>query len=138
MEVKQKDGPYQEKRSLEVRKNDALELIDGNYDVLLKYKGEFAKQCYSMLKEGNYKPKTVVEYQRLAYIAKENSIRITFDSNVRATESNFNPRSTVILEVKFNGFLLEYIKNFIDNIEKSELSVSKYCLARQVSLGFVY
>ena len=103
-----------------------------------------------MLKEGNYKPKTVVEYQRLAYIAKENSIRITFDSNVRATESNFNifdsnlllypvfPRSTVILEVKFNGFLLEYIKNFIDNIEKSELSVSKYCLARQVSLGFVY
>ena len=31
------------------------------------------------------------------------------------------PRSTVILEVKFNGFLLEYIKNFIDNIEKSEL-----------------
>lgn len=150
LEVKQKDGPYQEKRSLEVRKNDALELIDGNYDVLLKYKGEFAKQCYSMLKEGNYKPKTVVEYQRLAYIAKENSIRITFDSNVRATESNFNifdsnlllypvfPRSTVILEVKFNGFLLEYIKNFIDNIEKSELSVSKYCLARQVSLGFVY
>lgn len=150
LEIKQKDGAYQEKRSLEVSKADALELINSNYDVLLKYKGEFAKQCYSLLKEGNYRPKTVVEYQRLAYIAKENNIRITFDSNIRSTEANFNifdnnlllypvfPKSDLVLEVKFNGFLLGYIKSFIDNIEKSELSVSKYCLARQVSLGYVY
>lgn len=150
LEIKQKDGVYQEKRSLEISRADALELINSNYDVLLKYKGEFAKQCYSLLKEGNYRPKTVVEYQRLAYIAKENNIRITFDSNIRSTECNFNifdnnlllypvfSKSVLVLEVKFNGFLLGYIKNFIDNVEKSELSVSKYCLARQVSLGYVY
>lgn len=150
LEIKQKDGQYQEKRSLEISKEDALEIINSNYDVLLKYKGEFAKQCYSILKEGNYRPKTVVEYQRLAYIAKENNIRITFDSNIRSTECNFNifdsnlplypvlPRNNLVLEVKFNGFLLEYIKNFIDNVEKSELSVSKYCLARKVSLNYVY
>lgn len=150
LEIKQKDGKYQEKRSLEISKEDALEIIQCNYDVLLKYKGEFAKQCYSILKEGNYKPKTVVEYERLAYIARENNIRITFDGNIRSSECNFNifdpnlllypvfPKNTLIMEVKFNGFLLEYIKNFIDNVEKSELSVSKYCLARQVSLNYVY
>lgn len=150
LEIKQKDGVYQEKRSLEVAKDDAIELINCNYDVLLKYKGQFARQCYSILKEVNYRPKCVVEYQRLAYIAKENSIRITFDGNIRSNECNFNifdrelplypvfPREQLILEVKFNGFLLEYIKNFMDNISKSELSVSKYCLARQVGLGFVY
>ena len=37
----------------------------------------------------------------------------------------------VVLEVKFNGFLLEYIRRMINSIDKSELSVSKYCLARQ-------
>lgn len=150
LEIKQKEGQYQEKRSLEVKKEDALELIKSNYDVLLKYKNPFALECYSLLKSENYKPKTVVEYKRLAYIAKENDIRITFDSNIRSTECNFNifdsnlllypvfPKDNIVLEVKFNGFLLDYIKNFINRVEKSELSVSKYCLARQVSLSYVY
>ena len=39
----------------------------------------------------------------------------------------------VVLEVKFNGFLFDYIRCFINNINKSELSVSKYALARQQS-----
>jgi len=39
----------------------------------------------------------------------------------------------VVLEVKFNGFLLDYIRQFINSINKSELSVSKYALARQQS-----
>jgi hypothetical protein len=37
----------------------------------------------------------------------------------------------VVLEVKFNGFLLGYIKELINSADKSELSVSKYVLARQ-------
>ena len=37
----------------------------------------------------------------------------------------------VVLEVKFNGFLLDYLRDFINSINKSELSVSKYALARQ-------
>ena len=37
----------------------------------------------------------------------------------------------VVLEVKYNGFLLDYIKGIINSIDKSELSVSKYVLARQ-------
>ena len=39
----------------------------------------------------------------------------------------------VVLEVKFNGFLLDYIRSCINSINKSELSVSKYALARQQS-----
>lgn len=150
LEMKQKDGKYQMKRSLAISKSDALELIDGNYDVLLEYKKDFAMECYSVLKEGGYVPKTVVQYKRHAFIAKENNIRITLDGEVLATEANFNifdpnlplypvfPKSVEILEVKFNGFLLEYIKNFMDNVDKSELSVSKYCLARKASLNYVY
>lgn len=150
LEIKQKEAQYQEKRSLEVSKEDAIKIIHCQYDVLLNYKDPFALECYSILKEGGYIPKTVVEYNRLAYIAKENNIRITFDGNIRSNEANFDifdpklplypvfEKNTLILEVKFNGFLLEYIKSFLNNIEKSELSVSKYCLARNVSLNFVY
>ena len=92
-----------------------------------------------------YRPRTVVEYRRRAFIAKENKIRITFDSRVEATESCldlFSPRLNmnpvldpycVVLEVKFNGFLLSYLRQLINSVDKSELSVSKYALARQQS-----
>ncbi|MGN1404837.1 MAG: polyphosphate polymerase domain-containing protein [Erysipelotrichaceae bacterium] len=143
LEMKQKEGARQLKRSLTVSKEDALELIKGNYDVLLKYKQEeFALEIYAFMKARCYRPCTVVEYDRKAYIAKENNIRITFDSNIRASESNFDIFSdklnlapvmdlyNVVMEVKFNGFLLSYIKDMINSIDSSEISVSKYYLAR--------
>ena len=40
--------------------------------------------------------------------------------------------SGTVLEVKFNGFLLSYIKDMLLPVQKSELSVSKYALARSL------
>ncbi len=143
LEIKQKQGPSQMKRSLRMSRKDAEALIDGRYDVLLGYPEEFAKECYALMQYKCYRPKTIVQYNRKAYIAKENKIRITFDNNIVANEANldlFSPnlvmypvldKFNVVLEVKFNGFLLDYIRQFINSINKSELSVSKYALARQ-------
>ena len=41
----------------------------------------------------------------------------------------------MVLEVKYNGFLLSYLKDLLDLVARPELSVSKYCLARSVSLS---
>ena len=111
--------------------------------MLLKYEEDFAKECYGLMHYRCYRPKTIVQYHRKAFIAKENKIRITFDNQITATEScfdlfsptlNMNPvldPYDVVLEVKFNGFLLEYIKRMINPVNRSELSVRKYVLARQ-------
>ena len=145
LEMKQKQGASQKKRSLRMTKDDAKRLIDGNYSVLLNYDEEFAHECYGLMQYKCYRPKTIVQYNRKAYIAKENKIRVTFDNNIVATESNFDifsenlamypvlDKFNVVLEVKFNGFLLDYIRSFINSINKSELSVSKYVLGRQHS-----
>ena len=37
-----------------------------------------------------YSPKAIVEYDRMAFVAKENKTRVTFDRSVRATETNFD------------------------------------------------
>ena len=86
---------------------------------------------------------TIVEYRRKAFIAKENKNRITFDNQIVATESSFdlfapdlnmNPvldPYDVVMEVKFNGFLLGYIRELINSINRSERSVRKDVLARQ-------
>lgn len=146
LEIKQKQGESQVKRSLTVKREDAVELQNGNYDVLLGYSEEFAKECYGLLKYYSYRPKTIVEYNRYAFIAKENSTRITFDRKVTSSESNLNifdrnlnlnpvlPQDRTILEVKYNGFLLSYIKDILNNANKNEVAMSKYILARQNSL----
>lgn len=146
LEIKQKQGDTQLKRSLTLSRGDASRLCKGDYSPLLNYQGEnaeFALECYSLMTTRCYLPKTIVEYQRTAFIAKENQIRITFDQNIVSTEScmdlfsknlNMNPvmdKSQVVLEVKYNHFLLGYIQQVLNLADRSELSVSKYYLARQ-------
>ena len=148
LEIKQKQGPQQLKRSLRISKADAEELSKGSYACLLNYAEPFAAECYGIMNMYCYRPKTIVQYNRKAYIAKENKIRVTFDSNIIATESCFNlfsddlclypvfDKFNIVLEVKYNGFLLSYIRDLINQFDGSELSVSKYCLARSVACNY--
>ena len=118
-------------------------MIRCDYSPLLSDTSPFAAEMYAMMTCRCYRPKTIVQYNRKAFIAKENKIRITFDNRIVSTESSFalfsdrlnmNPvldPFDVVLEVKYNGFLLSYIKQMINSIDRSELSVSKYVLARQ-------
>ena len=150
LEMKQKQGNNQLKRSLKIKKEDAILLTKGIYNPLLNYKESFASECYAIMNMQCYRPKTIVQYNRKAFIAKENKIRVTFDSNIIATESCFDifsenlnmypvfDKFNVVLEVKYNGFLLSYIKDMINRIDKSEISVSKYCLARTVGLEYIF
>lgn len=143
LEMKQKQGANQLKRSLRLARADAARLAEGDYSPLLRYPEAFAAECYALMHSHLYRPKTIVEYNRKAFIAKENKIRITFDSRIVSTESCFDlfaPRLNmnpvldpydVVLEVKYNGFLLSYLRELINGVDRSELSVSKYVLARQ-------
>ena len=143
LEMKQKQGVQQLKRSLKISREDAIRIIQGDLSPLLLYPDPFAAEMYAFMMMHAYRPVTIVEYHRKAFIAKENKIRITFDNQIVATESSFdlfdpqlnmNPvldPYDVVMEVKFNGFLLGYIRDLINSIDKSELSVSKYVLARQ-------
>lgn len=148
LEMKQKEGAFQRKRSLRVSREVAQQLCRGEYGGLLQYSEPFAAECHGLLLRRCYRPKTVVEYRRRAFIAKENKIRITFDQDIRANEACadlFSPSLSLVpvldpfnavLEVKYDGFLLSYIKDLVNAADRSELSVSKYCLARSAGLRF--
>lgn len=150
LEMKQKQGPLQKKRSLRMTRQDARSLTQGRYGVLLGYKEPFAAECYALMTTRCYLPRAVVEYRRKAFIARENRIRVTFDHHIIGTESRFdvfdpdlvqNPvldPYLAVLEVKYNGFLLSYIKDLLRQADSSELSVSKYCLSRAVSKHYTF
>lgn len=142
LELKQKQGSKQLKRSLKISRDDAEKIAKCDYSPLLKYNDSFAVEMYALMNCKCYRPCAIVQYYRKAFIADENDTRITFDSQITATEScldifsnnlNLNPvldSYDVILEVKYNGFLLSYIKDILASIDKSEIAVSKYVLSR--------
>lgn len=143
LELKEKKGENQIKRSLTITKELAQRLISGDYSCLKELNNKFADELFYIMQTNLYRPKCIVEYNRLAYIIQENNIRITIDSNIRASEVNFDIFSSslpmysvseqIILEVKYNNFLLSYVKDIIDIANKSELSASKYCVSRCIS-----
>lgn len=145
LEMKQKQGNYQWKRSFKVSREDAQALAQGKYGALLAYDDDFTTECYALMNMQCYRPKAIVEYQREAFVVPGNNTRVTFDRELRATESNFDLFAEhlntypvqdpyqVVLEVKFNGFLFEYIKDLVSQCNQKEVSASKYCLSRIAS-----
>lgn len=144
LELKQKENIYQKKRSLTISREHAKAMIDGDFSVLLQYPDAFAAELFYILSAEGYRPKTIVEYQRRAFMAKENSIRLTFDTEIRATESSFDlfaenlPMQPVfdptraIFEVKYDKFMLGYISEIISTINRRNISSSKYCMGRMI------
>lgn len=147
LEIKEKQGANQLKRSLVVSRQEAEQLQQGNYQVLTAREEALAQELYHIMTVQQYRPVCIVEYQRRAFMNPTNDIRVTLDSGIRSNEGNFDIFDTKlqtypvqsmtdsILEVKYNGFLLSYIKDMIQTVDCTESASSKYCMARQYGLG---
>jgi len=148
LELKEKFNDLCRKRSLVISAEEALCLMNRDYSVLCD-KGELGKYLYFEMTENTYIPKTIVEYRRYAFIYDINDIRVTFDRDLMATEADldlFNkdltmypvaPPSQITMEVKYDSFLLSFIKDAIEKADASRISNSKYIRARLVSSSLI-
>lgn len=147
LEWKRKQGAKQRKQSLLLSKTDAESMIKGDYHCLAKYEGDLPKLFYTMMEEEVYRPKCMIRYQRLAFTIPTNDIRLTLDSQISSQEGQFNlfqksipfypvtsPGKTT-LEVKYNHFLLDYIRTALSPFELTESASSKYTASRYFGLG---
>lgn len=142
LEYKCKFNGEGRKMSLIISKKEALRMADGDYSFLLLKKVPLAIKLYSRLKTGGYRPKIIVDYNRIAYVYNPNDVRITFDNNIKAsliTSSFFSQNVSWVpimkpdmgvLEVKYNGFLFGHLKRTIESIDSLATSNSKYANSR--------
>ncbi len=140
LEIKGKMDIHQLKESLLLSKDEAIEIINGNYECLMTKNDDLAKRLYVYLGEG-YRPKVIIEYDRLAFITTTTT-RITFDYNIKKSNDfdNFYSNdinyfdltspSEIVLEVKFDRFLEPYISKILSKYEARFQSVSKYVMGR--------
>lgn len=144
LEVKEKQGNDQWKRSATLFREEALLVVKGEYNKLLrKSSSPFLKTVLRKMELESYVPKAIVQFRRLAFVHPANSTRVTFDTELAATEASFDLFSEalpllpilypVILEVKYSHFLLSHIREMLDLADQVPVSTSKYCLGRQIS-----
>ena len=141
LESKRKVGAVQTKKTMLISRPKAQKLIDGDFSWLLAEQTPMALYFYRRFSQG-YRPKAIIEYDRLSFCLNFNNTRITFDSSIRSTESCLDlfreelqmrpilsPGLTV-MEIKFNNFLPDYLKQALRDLRQSPGSFSKYTAGR--------
>lgn len=146
LELKQKQGIQQRKQTLTLNREQAEQIIAGDYSCLNDC-GNFGRYMRLTMQTGAYRPACLVEYDRTAFFCRTNDTRITLDSGLRSNEGSFALFDAsvqlypvalpgkVTLEVKYNRFLLSYIKDVISAVDMLSVSGSKYCRCRRFGLG---
>lgn len=138
IELKMKDQEIQNKISLKISKEDARQLQNGQYECLKNYDSEVAEKLYAIMTEHNYKPATLILYDRHAFKCPVTKLRVTMDSNLSTSNTEFDlwdggiDTCTVgsldehVLEIKMINPLPEEIENIIYPLENDLTPGSKY------------
>lgn len=142
LEQKLKFGERQTKRSIQISRFQAECLCRGEYDFLQELDAEDALSFYLLFAAG-YRPSSILSYRRQAFWWPTNDLRITFDSEISGTDTDFRffePQlclrpvfdpGTVVLEVKYSGCLPRFVRNLPGPLPGSRVSASKYALSRR-------
>lgn len=141
LELKAKFGRFQSKTSVIVTREEANEIISGNFTCLRSQDSEGAARLYRELMQGMYRPRVMMEYDRAAFYLPSKDIRVTFDWNAVANRmctdvfakdicwTPLRPSGVGVLEVKFNGYLFSYVQNLLEDVDKLPTMNGKYIFA---------
>lgn len=134
LEVKEKINKHTIKESIHLSKEEAIEVFQGDYTCLIdKY-----SRLYEHLTTYAYKPSTIVDYEREAYINDAFNLRINFDMNIRGTkltegyfEANLPTFPLIdpvfyVLEVKHDGHVPDFIQDILSSVDLTNVTYSKY------------
>ena len=146
LEFKCKMGLDGVKYSLPIKREEALLMEQGDASFLLGYDSELAMRLYLRITQGCYRPKTIIDYQRLAFAYPAGDVRITFDTDIRGAiypyglfedVGNVAVGSTerVLMEVKYTGFLPDKIAELLAAADALPQNHSKYSRARMMNGG---
>lgn len=118
-------------------------ILAGNYEVLRQPEKAFCMELYNELRHNLLRPKVIVDYVREPYVCHNGNVRITFDKELRTGlhaidifDSELKPvqaldNGLIILEVKYDEYLPEYIKAALQLEGLNQQSASKYVICRK-------
>ncbi len=141
LEKKSKSRGMCYKRSVRMTADEINRLQNGDLAWMVTDNRELVRELYAKMRSEQLKPKTVVDYIREPFVGTAGNVRITFDRNIRtglfSTDFMSDSLPTVkagdeivLLEVKYDQFLPDYIANVLQLGTRRASACSKYALCR--------
>lgn len=137
LEKKSKRNGLCAKESCRLTKEEAQKIVDGETGWMLQSGRPLCQELYAKMRSQGLAPKTIVDYLRIPFVFVPGNVRVTLDYNIRTGtfRTDFlNPDTLtipagdapIILEVKWDSFLPDIIRDAVTIPGRSTCAFSKY------------
>lgn len=134
LERKTNENGYILKEKIPITKKDVINILDGNYKEIFDKDKILKMDLYLNIILRHMRPELIMSYKRIAYADDVSKARITIDRDVRSTTNlkkffekipaQYNKK--YILEIKYEKYLPDYIKDIVVGIKNKKTTKSKY------------
>ncbi len=129
------------KRSVQVTAEEITAIQNSELTWMKEDDRLLIQELYAKMRNEQLKPKTIVDYIREPFVCSAGNVRITFDRDIRtglfSTDLMSDELPTVkagdeivLLEVKYDQFIPDYILNVLQLGTRRASACSKYALCR--------
>lgn len=143
LEKKSRIGQFIHKESANLSKEEFDKIMLRDISFLKNRDNKLLREFYVDMTINRYKPEVIVDYVREAYTHRLNNIRITFDKflktglyqtdifdkNIPTVDVIEEPK--MILEIKYDHFLPDFIRNILQISSNQRYAISKYVICRK-------
>lgn len=143
LEIKGKELGYTRKEKEQLEMQECLDLIERKEWKWKESDGKVKRKLYALMMMKRMQPVQIVEYDRIPFVEKRGNVRVTLDTHIvgsSETAAFFEdvlpaipllPTGQHILEVKYDEFLPDYIKQILNKVHVTKTAFSKYYYARR-------
>lgn len=150
LERKNKFGEFINKESASLNRKEYEQIAKGDVEFLQESKQALPQQFYQGVLNHVLQPRVIVDYTREAYVLETGDVRVTFDKELSFVKNSidiFDPtivevraiqRPMLIMEVKYNEFLPQMVREVLQLSGHERSAISKYVICRERRLGHFY
>lgn len=143
LEKKMKFRGMTRKESVPLKREICEAYMNGQIPDFSEAQSDLEKELLCEVKMNGMQPKSIVEYERTAFVEPRGNVRITFDRNISGcsqVDTFFDyhlnavpvlPTGRHVLEVKYDDLLPQYISDVLEISTLQQTSFSKYYYSRQ-------
>ena len=141
LEKKSKLGGLGSKLSASLTRQEVRRLLRGDLDWMADSGRPLVQELYHKMRTQGLAPRTIVDYLREPYVFTAGNVRVTLDSDIRTGLRSVDlldlhcplvpvPGAPIILEVKWDAFLPDVIRDAVQLTGRRVCAFSKYAACR--------
>lgn len=141
LEKKSKWNNLGTKETARLSTMQAQAIVDGNIDWMVNHPAPLIHELYVEMKKTGLRAKTIVDYTREPFVFPAGNVRVTLDYDIRTglcSTDFLNPDTPtvpivdnpIILEVKWDHFLPDIIRDAVHLQNRRAAAFSKYAACR--------